>query len=349
MASRSSTHSMSPTALAASHTSGEYKWNSFEIRTLICLIIKGAHYDRKGPVDPMDFADKLNKALNPVNATSERSKALFDRDIPVVDVQTMLRRILAKKSHAVDVVQRDPAATITKRQINAFIRQLDFDGGENEWADEHRREKILAERAEMQRQLNKRKEGRPMSPERWEEAQDRLRDIQSPRALKLLSNWGMGRTFFEGEIFQHRGLWTQADHAPRATGSEQIRGRSLTRHGRSVSPGQITDMSGTTYGGPSEGKGYDDPFGTNDSRNKFGASYWDNTIQTPAWETPGNSLRHVAATPNPPFGGWDSGIVQPAPNPQLDYGYDRSYGYAPTPSVTGGAAGAAPQSSDRSL
>ncbi|KAJ4391748.1 hypothetical protein N0V93_005368 [Gnomoniopsis smithogilvyi] len=340
--SQSPTRSMSPTVFSASDTSSEYKWNSFEIRTLICLIIKGAHYDSKGPVDPMDFADMLNKALNPVKATTERSKALFDRDIPVDDVQKMLRRILAKKSHAIDVVLRDPAVAITKRQVNAFMRQLDFDGGENEWLDEHRREKVMVERAEMRRQLEKRTEGRPMSQERWEHGQERLRDVQSPRAQRLLSNWGIGRTFFEGELFQHRGRWNQTDRTSHATGSEPVRGRSSTRHDHPLSPGEITDVSSaTTYNGPNKGQGYDDPFSTYNSYSKTGASVWDNTVQTPAWGTPGHTLRHLATTPNPPVGGWISGFAQPVPNPQLDGGYDKSYGYAPTPSITGGAAGSA--------
>lgn len=289
----------------------------------------------------MDFADKLNRALNPVKGVTERSKALFDRDIPVDDVQKMLRRILAKKRHAVDVAQRNPAATITKRQVNAFMRQLGFDGGENEWLDEHRRDKVMVERAEMRRQLNQRKEGRPMSRERWEASQERLRDIQSPRAQRLLSDWGMGRTFFEGELFQHRGRWTQTDRTSHDIDSKPGRGRTSTRRGRSLSPGEITDISGTTFNDPNGDKGYDDPFDTYNGRSKFGASHWDNTVQTPAWGTPGNSLRHVAATPNPPVGGWDGCFVQPAPTPQVDGGYGKSYGYAPTPSIIGGTSIAA--------
>lgn len=315
--------------------SSEYKWNSFEIRTLVCLIIKGAHYDTKGPVDPMDFADKLNKALNPVKPTTERVKALLDRDIPVKDVQKMLRRILAKKRHAVDVVERNPAATITKRQVNAFMRQLDFDGGEEEWTVGHRRDKVMAERQEMRRQLNKRKDGRPVSQERWQDSQERLRDIQSPRAQRLLSNWSIGRTFFEGEVHQHRGRWTQADPSSRTPDTQTIRGRSTSRRDRSASPGEITDVSGTTYNDAREGKGYDDPFGTYSGGSKKVHSFWDSTVQTPAWGTPGHSMHHVAATPNPPAGGWGGGFGLSASTPQLDGQYEKGNGYATRPSTYG--------------
>lgn len=331
----SPTRSASSTSLTAPDPSGEYKWNSFEIRTLVCLIIKGAHYDRKGPVDPMDFADKLNKALNPVKATNERSKALFDRDIPVNEVQKMLRRILAKKRHAVDVVQRDPAAAITKRQVNVFMRQLDFDGGQEEWLEGHRREKVMAERSEMRRQLNKRKDGRPISQERWQDNQERLRDIQSPRAQKLLSNWSIGRTFFEGELYQHCGRWTQADRSSCAPGTEPLRGRSITRHDPSASPGEITDISGTTYNGAGEGKGYDGPFGTHYGGSKNGSSSWDNTVQTPAWGTPGHSMHRVSITPNPPAAGWGGGFSLSASTPQLDGAHEKGYGYGSAPPTHG--------------
>lgn len=283
----------------------------------------------------MDFADKLNKALNPVKNTTERARALFDRDIPVNDVQKMLRRILAKKRHAIDVVERDPAAAITKRQVNAFMRQLDFDGGEEEWVIGHRREKVMAERLEMRRQLNKRKDGRPISQERWQDNQERLRDIQSPRAQRLLSNWSIGRTFFEGELYQHCGRWIQADRSSHSSGTEPIRGRSTTRRDRSASPGEITDISGTTYNGTGEGKGYGDPFGTYNGGRKSGSSFSDNTVQTPAWGTPGHSMHRVAATPNPPAGGWGGGFGLSASTPQLDGQYDKGYGYATGSSTYG--------------
>lgn len=346
-ASRSPARSLSSSACDAS---SKHKWDSFEIRTLICLIIKGAHRNSKGPVDPMDFADKLNKALNPVQTSTRSAKVLFDRDIPVDDVQEMLQRILARKSHAVDVVQRNPAASITKRQVNAFIRQLDFDGGESEWLDDFKREKVMAERAEMRRQLDKRREGRPMSQERWENNQERLQDIHSPRAHRLLSNWGMGKTFFQGELFPHCARWTQTDHSSRAPGPEQMmgppaRGRSLTRRhrsaspirGDSASPGEITSASPTSNNGGGEGGDHDDPFisyeSHNNSNNNKNTSSWDNslTVHTPAWGPPGHSLRHPAATPNPPIGGWGGGFVQPLTTPQLD----GSRGYAPTPSMYG--------------
>lgn len=198
---------------SSSDSTAEYKWNAFEMRALFCLIIKGEHLDTTrsgGPISDMDFASKLNKALNPAKtttATTKNDKSVYDRDIPVADVADMLRRVLAKKRHAVDVVTRNPAAAVTRRQIAAFTRQLDFDGSVEEWAD--RRDVVLRERAELRHQLEKHtnnkdedKTYRSISPDRAEENRRRLREIRSDRAEKLLAKWAMGHTFFEGEYWK---------------------------------------------------------------------------------------------------------------------------------------------------
>lgn len=329
----------------ASGPSGEHKWSSFEIRTLVCLIIKGAYCDKDGPVDPIDFADKLNKALNPVKAHTQDAEALFDRDIPVNDVHKMLRRILAKKRHAVNVIQRDPAAAITRRQINVFRRQLDFDGGELEWLDNHRRENVMAERAEMRRRLDEGKCSRPVGQETWKENQERLRDIGSPRAQKLLSKWSMGKTFFEGEVFAHCGRWTQADRPSRATGPEKTmgpptRGRAPFSHGP-ASPGEITDACSVSNNDANEATIHDDSFMAYDNLGNKINSAWDNSlvVHAPAWATPSHSLHHLAATPNALdlAGGWGGGFSQPMPTPQLNSGYGGGYGYVANPAIHGRA------------
>lgn len=204
-------------------TTEPHKWTSFEVRTLVCLIIKGEHRVSH----PMDLADKLNTALYPPRQRggggggggggdfSDGSSTLadYDRDIPVADVEAMLARILAGKKHAVDLCARDPSSSlVTKKKISAFARSLDFDGGDEEWRAGGRGEKVAAAAAERAERARARatRERRGAGGPREEVVEDgvekdrRLKMIGSPRAHRLLVDWGMGASFWEGKCVVHQ-------------------------------------------------------------------------------------------------------------------------------------------------
>ncbi|KAF3770225.1 hypothetical protein M406DRAFT_66647 [Cryphonectria parasitica EP155] len=172
-----------------------HEWTAFEIRTLICLIIKGEH---EISPEPIDFATKLNKALNPRQADKETVQEHFNRDIPVYDVQEMLQRILSKKKHAVDVSERHPTTVVTKAKIQAFVRSLDFDGSEEEWDVMGRKERAVVERSKMRARLETEKKGGELSPCHQDEKSRRRAVIEDdPNAQRLLAAWGMGSSFWE--------------------------------------------------------------------------------------------------------------------------------------------------------
>ncbi|KKY33309.1 hypothetical protein UCDDA912_g06684 [Diaporthe ampelina] len=121
-----------------------WKWNHFEVRTLVCLIIKGEHKISK---DPMYLTDKLNRALNPASSATQPA---YSRDIPHADVQDILKRILCKKSHAVGFSERNYSSLVTRAKVNAFMRNLGFDGSKDEWNAGRNEE----DRVENQRRLS---------------------------------------------------------------------------------------------------------------------------------------------------------------------------------------------------
>lgn len=167
-----------------------WKWNHFEVRTLVCLIIKGEHKITK---DPMDLTDKLNRALNPASSGTQPA---YSRDVPHAEVQAMLKRILSKKSHAVDLSDRNYSAPVTRAKINAFMRNLDFDGSKVEW--EEGRDEVV--RVQTQKRLVRfmvRKEGGRRSPRSRDERDRRRMLLRDPRAKRLLRGWGIGASFWE--------------------------------------------------------------------------------------------------------------------------------------------------------
>ncbi|KAG6364478.1 hypothetical protein INS49_006079 [Diaporthe citri] len=167
-----------------------WKWNHFEVRTLVCLIIKGEHKISK---DPMDLTDKLNRALNPASSGTQPA---YSRDVPHAEVQAMLKRILSKKSHAVDLSDRNYSAPVTRAKINAFMRNLDFNGSKDEW--EEGRDKVV--RVETQKRLVRfmvRKQGGRPSPRLRDERDRRRMLLRDPRAKRLLRGWGIGASFWD--------------------------------------------------------------------------------------------------------------------------------------------------------
>ncbi|KAK7712550.1 hypothetical protein SLS64_004934 [Diaporthe eres] len=167
-----------------------WKWNHFEVRTLVCLIIKGEHKISK---DPMDLTDKLNRALNPASSATQPA---YSRDIPHAEVQAMLKRILSKKSHAVDLSDRNYSAPVTRAKLNAFMRNFDFDGSKDEW--KAGRGKVV--RVETQKRLVRfmiRKEGGRPSPRSRDERDRRRMLLRDPTAKRLLRGWGIGASFWE--------------------------------------------------------------------------------------------------------------------------------------------------------
>lgn len=199
-----------------------HKWTSFEVRTLLCLIIKGEHHGS----DPIDVADKLNTALNgPEPPTKKRkkrgaatdtivvAKTNYDRDIPVADVQAMLARILAKKKHAVDLCARDPSRLVTTKKMRALTRQgLDFGGGDDEWRAGGRREEAAAAAAAERARRSRRCGGYP--DEDKDESNRRREMVESPRARMLLVDWGMGASFWEDKPVQRGDATPPSDKEP---------------------------------------------------------------------------------------------------------------------------------------
>lgn len=167
-----------------------WKWNHFEVRTLVCLIIKGEH---KASKDPLDLTDKLNHALNPASSGNQPA---YSRDVPHSEVQAMLKRILSKKSHAVDLSDRDCTATVTRTKLNAFMRNLGFDGGEKEWK-QGRKQRVKVETQKRLVRYMVRKEGGRPSPRSREERDRRRMLLREPRARRLLRGWSIGASFWE--------------------------------------------------------------------------------------------------------------------------------------------------------
>lgn len=167
-----------------------WKWNHFEVRTLACLIIKGEH---KVSNDPMDLSDKLNHALNP---SSSGGQPDYSRDVPHAEVQAMLKRILSKKLHAVDLSERDYTTPVTRTKLNAFMRNLGFDGSKDEW-DRGRKRRVRVETQNRLVRYMVRKEGGRPSPRSLDERDRRRMLLREPRARRLLRGWGMGASFWE--------------------------------------------------------------------------------------------------------------------------------------------------------
>lgn len=331
--------------------SAPHKWTSFEVRTLVCLIIKGEH---RASSDPIGLADKLNTALHPPKRaegenspptdTATATTQTHNRDIPVSDVGAMLERILAKKKHAVDLCGRDPSGLVTKKKINAFMRGLDFNGGH--------REEAAAERAMARARLWARGERRVVPSPREEDEDHRRREmIESPRAHKLLVDWGMGASFWGGRSVHDgercHGQSTEpygtdenssrpdeprrsADEEASGTGGEEAvrpaQGQSLTK----------TSSTDTTANNNSYG-----PFVVPDSRSGQApaGAMWGG--HTPAWMKPGANQRPTVP-PTPAgatgFGGGYGAAAAP--------GFKEQEQPCLTPAIGGfggGFGGAAPQ------
>lgn len=180
-----------------------HKWTSFEVRTLITLIIKGEH---RVCEDPTYFTDRLNSIVNPARVSSTtgrsdgaRTVVVHDhrRDIPHAEAQKMLDAVVAKKKHAVDMSERFPTNTLTREKMRAFSRRrLTFAAAAAEDDEMHkmteREEKNHVEKIQrllrrMQREMTGMK---GVSP------------LLTRRERSLLLNWGIGPDFFHGEIYK---------------------------------------------------------------------------------------------------------------------------------------------------
>lgn len=216
-----------------------HKWNHFEVRTLVCLIIKGEHKVSK---DPMDMTDKLNRALNP---GSSRSKPAYTRDIPHEEVQKMLRRILSKKLHAVDLAERNYQTPVTRAKVNAFMRNLGFDGSEEEWKL-GRKEEVKVENEQKLLRFMIRKEGGRPSPRSRDERHRRRMLLREPRAKRLLRGWSIGASFWEGMYFYNASLKTQTDFSSGPNGENRSRGRENGR-GSTASSATVVNPDNIPY------------------------------------------------------------------------------------------------------
>ena len=141
----------------------------------------------------MYLTDKLNRALNPASSATQPA---YSRDIPHADVQDILKRMLCKKAHAVGFSERNYSSPVTRAKVNAFMRNLGFDGSKDEWNAGRNEE----DRVENQRRLVRfmiRKEGGRPSPRSRDERDRRRRLLREPRARRLLHGWGIGASFWE--------------------------------------------------------------------------------------------------------------------------------------------------------
>lgn len=260
-----------------------WKWNHFEVRTLVCLIIKGEHKVSK---DPMHLTDKLNRALNPASSSSQPA---YSRDIPHADVQDMLKRMLSKKAHAVDFSERNYSSPVTRAKVNAFMRNLGFDGSKVEW-EAGRDEKV---RVQNQRRLVRfmiRKEGGRPSPRSRDERDRRRMLLREPRARRLLHGWGIGASF-----------WEDGEHPP-----------------CSLPP--IRSTSATHTDPHPESKGQNRPMNENKDKDSWPATVHPSRHPYISEKAPSMSAGGFVNTPNTPnsVAMWAGGFAPSAATPLMD-------------------------------
>ncbi|KAI0128416.1 hypothetical protein BJ170DRAFT_682209 [Xylariales sp. AK1849] len=108
-----------------------HEWTPFELNIVLALICKGEHTR----LNSLQFATKVNEALN------GNSVGAYDNDIPVGDVEDLLRAVEKNKKGALAFIERQPhphVLTRTKRRV--FERNLPFDGSLAEWVGGRREE-----------------------------------------------------------------------------------------------------------------------------------------------------------------------------------------------------------------
>lgn len=132
-----------------------YTWDDFEIRLLLCMIIRGVHTSgTPGTIDRWSkrritesrrsLNDSLPKATDGHThrgqwAYHDVAKLLnfhTNDDIPVVDVRDMIHRLVDQRKGALHLANRVHAPRMTKTVAMAWKRQQDFVGDLKEWFGE---------------------------------------------------------------------------------------------------------------------------------------------------------------------------------------------------------------------
>lgn len=246
----------------------------------------------------------------------------------------MLQRILSKKKHAVNLSDRHRTRIVTRSKVNAFMRSLDFEGSEAEWAVLGKKEEVNLERMGMRMKLDEEKNE---SQSQREEKEKRL-DRMSPRELRLLAGWGIGPTFWDGMFT------TKTERLACASANQilllptdviednrpQSRGRSRTRRRSPASdddyiptiPDKISSAHASIPPKAQDSNAFAVP-----AIPRSGVSAGRPLAAgTPAWNTPGAPLFMVPLTPDvTDMGGWGGSFDPTAPTP-LAGGCGSAYG-----------------------
>ena len=132
-----------------------YTWEDFEIRLLLCMIIRGVHTsgtpgttDRWSKRRIMESRRSLNDSLpKPADGHTHRGQWAYhdvakllnfhtNDEIPVVDVRDMIHRLVDQRKGALHLSNRVHAPRMTKTVAMAWKRQQDFVGDLKEWFGE---------------------------------------------------------------------------------------------------------------------------------------------------------------------------------------------------------------------
>lgn len=132
-----------------------YTWEDFEIRLLLCMIIRGVHTsgtpgttDRWSKRRIMESRRSLNDSLpKATDGHTHRGQWAYhdvakllnfhtNDEIPVVDVRDMIHRLVDQRKGALHLANRVHAPCMTKTVATAWRRQQDFVGDLKEWYGE---------------------------------------------------------------------------------------------------------------------------------------------------------------------------------------------------------------------
>lgn len=151
------------------------KWTEFEATVLMNLIIRNVHRTglekdefsklsdsiaprqkgrnsrrAKEVADPdkfkyVDVATALNRALH---------KSDYTHDIPVEEVEKLLHFFLRDRKGAIEVIDRQPTARLTRSTHKIWIRGLKFLGTQAEWDNGRKAAEEVKRREDQERRLN---------------------------------------------------------------------------------------------------------------------------------------------------------------------------------------------------
>lgn len=156
-----------------------YTWEDFEIRLLLCMIIRGVHTsgtpattDRWSKRRIMESRRSLNDSLpKATDGHTHRGQWAYhdvakllnfhtNDEIPVVDVRDMIHRLVDQRKGALHLANRVHAPRMTKTVAMAWRRRQDFVGDLKEWYGEkgeegrkHRLVRLEVEKNELAQEL----------------------------------------------------------------------------------------------------------------------------------------------------------------------------------------------------